>query len=311
MSPKPAMVSDYSVALVDGPWDHRMVAACGQRFHVATTGPTDGPTVFLLHGVPQFWWALRHQLLALGKAGYRAVAMDLRGCGASDKPPEGYNLPTLARDVLGVAQALGADKVAVVGHGVGGMVAWTMLGENPKLLSGVAVISALHPAAAMPARRMLASPRALAQTIRLRRGSFAVDTPKRSQAIKRTLESWSSHPDWLDQAAWERYQAVLAIPNAASKSTELLRLLLRPSRFAFRRRATAESRQPAQLPVLQVHGNKDHLIDCQAAPQPLLGGADYRLVTLNGVGHFAPEEAPESVNHLLLDWLSNLTPLAA
>ncbi|MGH8894731.1 MAG: alpha/beta fold hydrolase, partial [Actinomycetes bacterium] len=71
-----------------------MVAANGARFHVAVSG--DGPLVLLLHGFPQFWWAWRHQLPELAAAGYRAAAMDLRGFGASDKPPRGYDPRTLA-----------------------------------------------------------------------------------------------------------------------------------------------------------------------------------------------------------------------
>lgn len=62
---------------------HRDVAANGARFHIAEMG--DGPLVLLLHGFPQFWWTWRHQLVALSDAGFRAVAMDLRGIGGSDR----------------------------------------------------------------------------------------------------------------------------------------------------------------------------------------------------------------------------------
>ena len=55
-----------------------------------------GPLVVLLHGFPEFWYAWRHQLVGLAERGYRAVAVDLRGYGDSDKPPRGYDLWTLA-----------------------------------------------------------------------------------------------------------------------------------------------------------------------------------------------------------------------
>ena len=73
------------VPRLDGPWTHREVAANGARFHIAEAG--DGPLVLLLHGFPQFWWTWRHQLTALADAGFRAVAMDLRGVGGSDRTP--------------------------------------------------------------------------------------------------------------------------------------------------------------------------------------------------------------------------------
>ena len=70
---------------VPGPWEHRYIAANGARFHVASMG--DGPLLVLLHGFPEFWWAWRHQLPELAAAGWRTVAMDLRGYGGSDKTP--------------------------------------------------------------------------------------------------------------------------------------------------------------------------------------------------------------------------------
>ena len=95
---------------IPGPWQHRHVAANGARFHVAEAGPADGPLVLLLHGFPEFWWAWRDQLPALAAAGYRAVAMDLRGYGGSDKTPDGYDPVTLAQDVSGVVKALGGPQ---------------------------------------------------------------------------------------------------------------------------------------------------------------------------------------------------------
>ena len=78
---------DATSALIPGPWAHRDVSANGVRLHAAEAG--EGPLVLLLHGFPQFWWTWRHQLTALADAGFRAVAPDLRGYGASDKPPRG------------------------------------------------------------------------------------------------------------------------------------------------------------------------------------------------------------------------------
>ena len=88
--------------LLDGPWRHQDVAANGIRFHVAIGehfNPRQ-PLVLLLHGFGEFWWAWRHQMAALAEAGYRACAMDLRGYGASDKPPRGYDTRTSATDVM-------------------------------------------------------------------------------------------------------------------------------------------------------------------------------------------------------------------
>ena len=119
---------------IPGPWTHRYVAANGARFHVAeATDPSaDGPLVLLLHGFPEFWWVWRAQLPALAEAGYRAVAMDLRGYGGSDKTPRGYDPVTLAQDVSGVVKALGERSAVVVGHGWGGYAAWATAVLHPR-----------------------------------------------------------------------------------------------------------------------------------------------------------------------------------
>ena len=125
------------MALIEGPWEHRFVAANGARFHVAEQG--EGPVVLLLHGFPQFWWAWRHQMQALADAGYRACAMDLRGYGASDKPPRGYDTRTSATDVASrAAVARRASRAAVVGHGWGGWIAWCMPTLQPTVTRAIA-----------------------------------------------------------------------------------------------------------------------------------------------------------------------------
>ena len=95
--------------LLDGPWRHREIAANGIRFHVAVGeqfSPTR-PLILLLHGFGEFWWAWRHQIPALDAAGLSVAAMDLRGYGASDKTPRGYDPHTTAYDVAGVIKSLG------------------------------------------------------------------------------------------------------------------------------------------------------------------------------------------------------------
>ena len=66
---------------------HRRVRANGVLFHVVEHGPATGQPVLLLHGFPEFWYSWRHQLRALGDAGYRAIAPDLRGYNLTEKPP--------------------------------------------------------------------------------------------------------------------------------------------------------------------------------------------------------------------------------
>ena len=143
---------DPSVTRIDGPWRHLDVHANGIRFHVVEAVPTDRdaatppmvrPLVILLHGFASFWWSWRHQLRGL--AGARVVALDLRGYGGSDKPPRGYDLVTAAADAAGLIRALGEANAIVIGHGLGGLIAWTLAAYYPKVVRRLAVISMAHP----------------------------------------------------------------------------------------------------------------------------------------------------------------------
>ena len=68
-----------------------------------------------LHGFPEIWYTWRHQLIAVANAGYRAIAIDFRGYGLSDQPPEPEkaNFNDLVDDVVGLLDSLGINKVVL------------------------------------------------------------------------------------------------------------------------------------------------------------------------------------------------------
>jgi pimeloyl-ACP methyl ester carboxylesterase len=103
---------------------HRLVEANGIRIHVAEQGT--GPVVILCHGFPEVWYSWRHQLRALAQAGFRAVALDLRGYGRSDRPEEieKYTLLHYVGDVVGLLDALGVKQAVIAGHDIGAAIAW-------------------------------------------------------------------------------------------------------------------------------------------------------------------------------------------
>src|SRR4051812_4895043 len=88
----------------------------------------DGPPVLLLHGWPDSHALWRHQVEALNAAGYRTIAPDLRGFGASDRPldVDAYGLLSIAGDVLGVLDHLGVARTHVVGHDWGAALSWAL-----------------------------------------------------------------------------------------------------------------------------------------------------------------------------------------
>lgn len=245
------MSPDASRVLLPGAWAHRYVSANGSRFHIADTGGT-GDLVLLLHAFPQCWWAWREQLTALRTAGYRAVAMDLRGYGASDKPPGGYDAPTLGADVAAVIRSMGAAHAAVVGHGVGGWLAWALPYHHPEVTRAIAVIGSPHPRVYHAAR--FASPARLAAHARL----FELHRPYLPDRfvadpgyVDRLLNRWSAPGgSWPDTAVAQEYAQAMAIPFAAHCALDGFRWLLAAPMRVDGRRYLASLRGRVEVPVL-------------------------------------------------------------
>lgn len=122
---------------------HHHVTANGLRFHVAESGPADGPPVLCCHGFPETWWSWRHQLTALGEAGYRVIAPDLRGYGGTDAPGDwrAYSMLHLVGDTVGLLDALGIARATVVGHDWGAPLAWWSAVMRPDRFPAVAAMS--------------------------------------------------------------------------------------------------------------------------------------------------------------------------
>ena len=116
---------------------HRMIETNGIRLHVAEQG--EGPLVILCHGFPECWYSWRHQLPALAKAGFRAVAPDLRGYGHSERPEEveKYTILHDIGDIVGLVDALGAKQAMIAGHDVGATIAWQAALLRPDRFRGV------------------------------------------------------------------------------------------------------------------------------------------------------------------------------
>lgn len=111
---------------------------------LSVTVAGEGPLVVLCHGFPELAWSWRHQIPALAAAGYRVVAPDQRGYGASALPAaiDQYTILHLVGDVIGLIDHYGDGSPAtVVGHDWGAMVAWNTALLRPARCRGVAGLS--------------------------------------------------------------------------------------------------------------------------------------------------------------------------
>ena len=121
--------------------NHRVVDARGTRIHLVEEGA--GPLVLFVHGFPESWYSWRHQLPAVADAGYRAVAIDVRGYGRSSAPHEidAYGMLHHVNDNLGVVEALGEEQAIIVGHDWGAPIAANSALLRPDVFRAVALLS--------------------------------------------------------------------------------------------------------------------------------------------------------------------------
>jgi pimeloyl-ACP methyl ester carboxylesterase len=312
---------DPSVTRIDGPWRHLDVHANGIRFHVveaapsnqhATTPPTARPLVILLHGFASFWWSWRHQLRGL--AGSRAIAVDLRGYGGSDKPPRGYDGWTLAGDAAGLIRALGHSSATLVGHADGGLVCWATSVLHPRLVRAIALISSPHPAAL---RRSALTRRDQGRALLPSLLRYQVPiwpehllTRHNAEEIERLVRSrasakWLASEDFSETIGYLR-QAI-QIPSAAHSALEYQRWAVRSQlRDEGRRFMRAMNRGPG-IPILHLRGDADPYVLADPVERTQRYAPHGRYVSIAGAGHFSHEEAPDEVNRHLMRFLEQLS----
>lgn len=290
-----------------GPWEHRVVAANGARFHVVEAGT--GPAVLLIHGFPLFWWTWRHQLVTLSSAGYRAIAMDLRGYGGSDHTPRGYDAVTLAADITGVIRSLGEEQAWIVGHGWGGLGAWTVAALQPSATPGIVPVCMPHPRA-MRANALRGSQwrrLGLLAAIQLPFWPERAFTRQDGARIQAVLRAWSADDSWVDQAAPAYRSAFLRWPTAHT-AVEGYRWALRSRVRTDGRRYLNAMSAPIAADVLQVRGTADPVVlpGSYRGGQAMVSGSfqEWELP----LGHFPHEEAPAQFSAGLIAWLDSRRP---
>jgi pimeloyl-ACP methyl ester carboxylesterase len=275
----------------------RLTISVGAHRHDAlAAGPVDGELALLLHGWPEFADAWTDVLLALGDAGYRAVAVDQRGFAPAARPVgvEHYTMPQLVADALAFADALVAERFHLVAHDWGGLVAWALASAHPDRLRSLSVLATPHPVALQ--RTAAEDPEQFHRLDYVRRfrdlehpveGTLLADGAARLRAVY-----GSSVPAELV----ERNLARLTAPGALTATLNWYRGALDD--------ALGVKAGQITVPTLYVWGSEDIAFGRGVAESTgEFVDADYRFEVLEGVSHWLPEEVPEAVVPLLLDRL--------
>jgi pimeloyl-ACP methyl ester carboxylesterase len=274
-------------------------------------GDTSGAPVFLLHGWPDTARGWRHVAHRLASSGFRAIVPDNRGTGGTtfrspDTPRDGQAV-ALAQDTIDLADALGLDRFAVVGHDWGARAAYTLAALAPERVTAVAAL-----ALAYQSRGHFEMPNFLQARAFWYQWLMYVDDGV--EAIRRDpvgfarvqWDTWSP-PGWFDDAEFTTTARGFVNPDwtAITLNAYRSRFLADEPRDVrydeLRRRLDAVDH--LSVPTLMLQGGSD-FCDPPPSSEGLDGHFDtYRRVILDGVGHFPHREAPDLVVDLVRDHL--------
>src|SRR4029079_3269623 len=152
--PREASARRQGKGPVSEAFEHRMpevpgvrqewVSAGGLSVHVAMAGPEDAEPVLMLHGWPQHWYEWRGLVPRMSHR-YRLLMPDLRGLGWSEVTEGGYEKDNLARDQIALLDALGIDRVKLIGHDWGGYAGFLMCLLAPERVERYVATNIVHP----------------------------------------------------------------------------------------------------------------------------------------------------------------------
>ena len=254
----------------------------------------EGRPVVLLHGFPDSGRLWRHQVPRLAEAGFRVIVPDLRGYGRSGKPSEveAYAMQALVGDVLAVMSDAGVPRAHVVGHDWGAALGWALGSLFGDRVDHLVALSVGHPAT-------------------FRAGGFQQHEKSWYMLLFQfagIAEEWLSANDWANFRAWARH------PDADAVISELeANGSLTPALNYYRANIPPESYvrpglelPPVQAPTMGVWSSGDiALTEAQMTNSAANVAGRWRYERLDGPGHWMQLEAPDEVNRLLIDFLSD------
>ena len=254
----------------------------------------------LLHGFPEFYYGWRKQIPALAEAGCRVILPDQRGYNLSDKPKgiSSYTVPTLVDDVIGLIDALGYEKVNLVGHDWGAIIAWTLANKNPERLQRLGILNAPHPSVM---QKFLS--RDLDQIRRSWYAAFFQLSWIPEIVIKRndwhmalrTLRG-SSKPNAFTDEDIVKYKEAWSQPDAMTS-------MLNWYRAAALRQSHTFNDPRIKVTTLMMWGMKDTALSHRMARPSMDYVDEGNLILFPEATHWVQHDAAEEVNHYLIDFI--------
>lgn len=272
-------------------FDHLVVETPGLRTHVATIGA--GEPVVMLHGFPQHWWEWRRVAPRIADQGYRVICPDLRGAGWTEADDTDIQRETRLHDLLAVYEALGIDRAHVVSHDMGAITATQLAYSHPERIGRAAQFS-MPPVFMSFSPRLVPAFRHLPSLIWHRPGS----------SLRRVFTGpYNAEP--LPDATIDAHLAPLRRPEIDQAVRHLYRgMVLAESRRLGR---GTYRRMRLTVPTLVAFGRLDTRFEesliRRVCAHPERFADRMELAFVDGAGKLVPDDAPDAVAALALEWI--------
>jgi pimeloyl-ACP methyl ester carboxylesterase len=279
---------------IDWSAQQRWVRVGGQTLNAVELGE-GRETVLFVHGIGGAWQNWLENIPAVADAGYRAIAFDLPGFGASPLPREPVTIPGLARVVTGLLDALGVERTALVGNSMGGFVSAETAVVAPDRVERLVLVSPAGVSIQAPENeRRVARARRLAPVLgwwNRFQAAHSIGIARRARLRIGAMRYATSHPERLDPRLVAEHVRWADGPGFVQALDAVTSYPLR-ARLA-----------QIVVPTLVVHGAADRLVpvaDADVFASEIPGA---RKLVYAETGHLAMLEQPARFNADLLAFL--------
>lgn len=292
-APLPAQAQiDPAVAELGDGFSSSVADVNGTTLHYVRGGA--GPAVVLLHGFPQNWYEF-HQVMPRLAQSFTVIAPDLRGIGGSKATPDGYDAANMAKDIHQLAQQLKLEHPYVVGHDIGGIVAYAFARLYPEATRGVMILDVPLPGIE-PWEEIKADP--LLWHINFHR---TPDLPEQliagRQAVyfRHFFDLGTADPAAIGAADRARYVEAYAAPEQLRAALEMYRAMPAGGTFV------APEPSAPDLPLVLAGGDQGFgpLLPGIAERLQMHGWTDVSVELIENSGHYVADEQPDAVAALI------------
>jgi len=292
------------VSGIRSPLESRVLHINDIGLHVVLAGPANGKPLIFLHGFPEFWFAWRGQIDHFVSLGYRVIIPDQRGYNLSDKPAgvASYSIDLLAKDVVGVLDAVAGSKAFVVGHDWGAAVTWYLAAQYPARIRRAVMLSVPHPRVFI--KNLFRNPTQLRKSWYM----FLFQLPWLPEFIVRR-QDWAllvralrdtSVPGVCSDSDLEQYKESWTKKGALTAMLNSYRAaLLRPSKLLLDPETSR-----VKVPALLIWGRNDQFAVETMARESLQHCDDGRLEMFETASHWIQHEQPAQLNNMLSEFFA-------